>query len=195
MAEQFNFEVFDKRSTPLVKRPEVTVQASGSLSLNRSAYHALGEPKTIELLYERERRIVGFRAVDENAVHAYPIRGFGTGNTFIVSGRAFFAFYNIPFGSPVRREAKMVNGVLIIDLNDPGREATSNRNRKKQRDSEQALVGAEAPIEAMSGVPNTSVDTANESQEGSNPEGLRPALADTPGRSLLPGSATGGSAG
>lgn len=213
MADTFNFEVFDKRATPLIKRPEVTIQSGGALSLNKSAFHALGEPKAIELLYDRAKRVIGFRSVDENAVHAYPIRGFGSGNTYIVSGRAFLAFYEIPMGSPVRREAKMVNGVLIIDLNDPGRDATSNRNRKKRADEKAAAVEDLTAMAAeLRGPANETLDNnastvtvaepVTESQNGAvearlalanRPGGVLP--LDEPGRSLLPGSATGGSTG
>lgn len=132
MSDQFNFEVFDKRTTPLVKRPEVTIQTKGMLSMNASAYHALGTPKAVELLYDRGQRVVGMRPVEPEAPHAYPIRGVKSGSTYMVSGRAFFGYYDISTERPVRREAAIVEGVLIIDLKQPGRDATSNRNRAKR---------------------------------------------------------------
>ncbi len=135
MSYQFNFEVFDKRSTPLVKRPEVTIQTKGMLSLNASAYHVLGSPEAVELLYDRDQQVVGIRPIAPDAPHAYPIRSVGAGATLLVSGRAFFAYYGIATDKPVRRDVKVVNGVLIIDLKDPGRDATSNRNRAKLRDA------------------------------------------------------------
>ena len=36
------------------RRPQVTIQAKGTLSFNASAHHLLGEPKAVELLYDRE---------------------------------------------------------------------------------------------------------------------------------------------
>jgi hypothetical protein len=132
VGEQFNFEVFDKRSTPLVKRPEVTIQTKGMLSMNASAHHALGAPEAVELLYDRDQKVVGIRPVEPEAAHAYPIRGVKGGSTYMVSGRAFLMYYGVPTDRPVRRDAVMVDGVLIIDLKDPGRDATSNRNRAKK---------------------------------------------------------------
>ncbi len=129
MSDEFNFEVFDKRFSTLVKRPEVTIQTKGMLSVNASAYSALGSPEAVELLYDRDQQVVGMRPVAPDAAHAYPIRAVGAGATFIVSGRAFFAYYGIPTDKPVRRDVKITNDVLIIDLKDPGRDATSNRNR------------------------------------------------------------------
>ena len=152
----FNFEVFDKRSTPLVKRPVVTVQTKGMLSMNASAYHAIGTPKAVELLYDREQQVVGIRGVEQEAPHAYPVRGAGTGSTFIVSGRAFFGFYGIPTERPVRRDASVVDDVLIIDLKDPGRDATSNRNRAKANRSQEKLRDNGTNAEGASGVPSGS---------------------------------------
>lgn len=146
--DQFKFEVFDRRSVPLVKRPEVTIQASGSLSMNASAHHALGKPEAVEMLYDREQRVIGIRAVSPEAPNAYPLRAVGKGGSFIVSGRGFVAYFGIPVGGPVRREVRMVDDVLIIDLKDPGRDATSNRSRKKN--SENASDNGSKPVDATS---------------------------------------------
>ncbi len=135
MSDRFNFEVFDKRATSFVKRPEATIQTKGMISLNASAYHALGSPKAVELLYDRDQQVLGMRPVETDAPHAYPIRGVGAGSTYMVSGRAFFGYYGIATDRPVRRDAAIVDGVLILDLKDPGRDATSNRNRAKLRDA------------------------------------------------------------
>lgn len=142
---EFNFEVFDKRATAFVKRPEVTVQSKGVLSINASAHHLLGQPDTVELLYDRARRVVGVRPVAPETAHAYPIRNVGAGRTFVISGRAFFQYYEIATERPIRRDAKMVNGVLVIDLNDPGRDATSNRARAKLKNASGAGPNGTAP--------------------------------------------------
>ena len=130
----FEFEVFDRRATRYVKTPELTIQAAGSISLNAAAFEALGEPEAVEFLYDTKRKIIGLRPVDSSVAHAYPLRGVGkggTGRTYVASPRAFFAYFEIPIGTPVRRDVAVVDGVLIVDLNQPGRLAISNRNRAK----------------------------------------------------------------
>lgn len=104
----------------------------------------------------------------------------------------------------------MVNGVLVVDLNDPGRDATSNKVRKQradQRAGEQAAAVQdlaamakkldEPDSETVATVNDTATDIVNEpapeSQNGA-PHGLL-ALGDRPGSELLPGTATGGSTG
>jgi hypothetical protein len=131
---EFEWETFDRRAGRLVKTPELTIQAGGSISVNAAAYKALGEPEAVEFLFDSKRNVVGLRKVDKATAHAYPLRGVGkggTGQTYVASPRAFFSYYDIPLGIPIRRDVKMVNDVLIVDLNDPGRPAISNRNRAK----------------------------------------------------------------
>ncbi len=124
-----NFETFDKRAVPMTKRPQVTIQAKGTLSFNASSYHVLGKPEAIELLYDREERVIGFRPVDKDSLNAYPMRPVSAGGTYVVAGNAFLKYYDIPFGSPVRYDADYADGILMVDLKKEGRVATSNRNR------------------------------------------------------------------
>ena len=124
-----NFQVFDKRAVPMKKRPQVTIQAKGTLSFNASAHHLLGEPKAVELLYDREERIIGFRPTKPDGLNAYPMRSVSAGGNFVVAGIAFLKYYDIPFGIPIRYEAKFADGVLMVDLKGEGREAVSHRGR------------------------------------------------------------------
>lgn len=150
----YDWKVFDKRTAPLVKRPEVTVQAKGTLSMNASAYHALGEPKAVELLYDPAETVIGIRPVPEDEPHAYPIRPVASGSTYVISGSAFFAWFEIPLVAPRRRDVAVDQGVLIIDLKDPGRDATSNRNRSKMRAASQNGAGNDTGAAALAEVPS-----------------------------------------
>lgn len=123
------WESFDKRAVPMTKRPQVTIQSKGILSCNGSCFEALGRPPAVELLFDREEQLIGIRPSDPESAIAYPMRPVGGGNTFLIAGTAFLNYYKVPFGSPVRYDANMVDGVLTIDLKQPGRDATSNRTR------------------------------------------------------------------
>jgi hypothetical protein len=84
------------------------------------------------VLYDRSSNAVGLRSVSPDEAHAYPIRSIGPErSTYVVAARAFFAYYEIPTEEPTRRVVRAEDGVLVIDLNDPGRVAVSNRNRAK----------------------------------------------------------------
>lgn len=132
---EFKFKQFDKSGARLVKTPELTIQGKGTMGLNAAAYNLMGAPEAIEFLYDPDAKVIGLRPVPPDDNHAYPVRPVGGKNsrakTYLVAGTAFLNYYGIPFGEPRRREVKFADGVLIVDLNDPGRSAMSNRNRAK----------------------------------------------------------------
>ena len=65
------FEVFDKRMTPLAKAPSVTIQKRGVISLNKAAHDLIENAETVELLYDRERRVMALRAADDSSTKGF----------------------------------------------------------------------------------------------------------------------------
>jgi hypothetical protein len=125
------FEVFTKRMIPLANQPYVTVQKRGTISMNKSAHALLGDPDAVELLYDADAKVMGFRAVPETVEHAYAIRAMGgkaASTTYMVSGRAFFRYYDIDTDEARRYPAALTDGVLCVDLSQPGTVVTSNRS-------------------------------------------------------------------
>lgn len=127
-----NFETFTKRLAPLVKKPAVTVQKRGTISMNKAAHAALGEPKAVELLYDANDKMVGFRGIDVTESHAYPLRTTPGESSFVLSGRAFTQYYKIPTEVSTRFEAFMDGDVLCVDLKATSQVVTSNRRSKEQ---------------------------------------------------------------
>lgn len=123
------FETFTKSMVPLKRDPHVTIQRRGTMSLNKSAYVALGSPEAVELLYDPAERIVGLRPVDPRADHAYTVRASTTSGsgTFAISAMAFTRFYDIDTTQSRRWPAYLDDGVLCINLNHPATPVTSNR--------------------------------------------------------------------
>jgi hypothetical protein len=105
------------------------------ISLNRAAYHAIGEPSYIEMLYDPDEKIVGVRPVKEKLPHAYPVRvqGRAASHTYLLAGLAFMKYYGILPDVSVRYMAEMYGDVLGVDLKKKGLEVTSNRNRRQLR--------------------------------------------------------------
>lgn len=126
-----NWETFNRRAAPVTKQPLVTIQKRGTMSLNRAAYDALGEPAALELLYDHTERLIGFRPVDPSTTHAYAPRRQGRAANFIVSGSAFTKYFDIETDTARRYPAELVNGVLVVDLKQPGTDATGVRARPK----------------------------------------------------------------
>ena len=138
------FEVFTKRLVPLAGAPYATIQKRGTISLNKAAHHLLGAPKAVELLYDSETSIVGFRAVDPNVEHAYALRAMGgaanraegAGTTYLIAGTAFLKHYGIEIGQARRYPVELQSDILCLDLKKEGTVVTSNREgRSKERAS------------------------------------------------------------
>ncbi len=126
------FERFEKRARPVTKEATVTLQRSGAISFNRVAWEAMGKPEAVELLFDPDTRRVGMQATDESAQYAYTLHGGAKRqqNTYLISGKAFTQYYEIDVSRSIRRIASIDDGMLVISLDDPGIEVTSNRGRR-----------------------------------------------------------------
>jgi hypothetical protein len=114
------FETFT-RQRKTGRQPYVTMQKKGVISLNKAAFDALGQPETVELLYDSEARLVALRKVDSSVEHAYQVRAPVENHaTWLVSGAAFMSYYEIDNSESVRRPARLDDDLLVIDLNHPG---------------------------------------------------------------------------
>ena len=125
------FEVFDKRMTPLAKAPSVTIQKRGVISLNKAAHDLIENAETVELLYDRERRVMALRAADDSSPHAYAVRNGsrrGPGQA-IVSATAFTAHYGIDTTATRRWKPFVEDGMLCVDLSQEGTVITGNRTK------------------------------------------------------------------
>ena len=136
MTDLQGFETFTRQMTPLGKKPYVTVQKRGLLSFNKAAYAALGEPKAVELLYNKAEQVIAIRAVAEDVTHGFPFRSLGgeknktAQTTFLVGATAFMNFYGIPAEVSTRREVKVENEVIFLDLKTEGVVVALNRRTK-----------------------------------------------------------------
>jgi hypothetical protein len=127
------FEVFDKRLAPLTKAPVVTIQKRGVISLNRAAYALIGEAATVELLYDRDERVIGIRPVADDVPHGYPVRPQSTTKTtgpLLIAGTAFTQFYGVDTATTRRWTPTMLDNILCIDLKQPGTPIVGNRSSK-----------------------------------------------------------------
>ena len=126
------FEVFDKRLAPLTKSPAVTIQKRGIFSINKVAHQMIGGAETVELLYDKEARIIAMRPVEGSPPHAYTMRPQSkreTGQT-ILSATAFTQYYDIDTTVSRRWEPYKDGDMLCIDLK--GKSAVIRGNRTKK---------------------------------------------------------------
>jgi len=112
-----SFEVFDYRT----RRPKdeegpmVSITIGGAFGFNRPAMELLDRAEGVELMFNPRRRRIGFRPATDEVPWAYPLRdNSGSGGT--CSGKAFMDRYGIPYHERRRYSARLVDGVLVVDL-------------------------------------------------------------------------------
>lgn len=127
------FERFDKRQTPIAGSPFVTIQRGGRvMTINRVAHEMVGSPEAVELLFNKENRVIGVRQVSKTEPYAFPLRGQGRKGSqpsnYLVAVQAFTKHYDIDTSAAKRYPAEMQEDILIVDLS-RGVEATGPRDK------------------------------------------------------------------
>jgi hypothetical protein len=149
-----NWEVFKGRGAPVVKDPYVTLQKGGSIALSKPACDLLGGPGAVELLFDRETRMMGVRPASTDERHAYPIRHTPTNpGQYLISGVAFFKFYDLDTAVSRRYTAHLEDGVLCVDLNQPAMEIVGNRSRHAPNGAESRAENGVGQAETPDGLP------------------------------------------
>lgn len=125
------FETFKRQRVPVTREPAVTIQRRGNLSLNPAAYDALDKPEAVELLYDRDANLVALRKTQPGSEFAYIVRALSknSGSTWLISGMAFAAYYDINTEIARRWIGRVEGDLLVLDLNQPGVEVSGNRSR------------------------------------------------------------------
>jgi hypothetical protein len=121
---------FDRRSRPIADEAYVTIQRRGTFSFNQTARTAIGNPEAVELLYDVDERLIGFRPVDPSNPRAYRLRKQGHANNWILGGQAFTKTFRINTDTAKRYLATVDDGVLVVDLKQPGSDATGVRLKR-----------------------------------------------------------------
>jgi hypothetical protein len=140
-----NYEIFTRRSTPTERRLLISIQRNQTLSMNEQAYAALGKPAAVELLFDPAERVMGFRAVDPTAHHAYPVRRNSTGSSYVVAGGAFLKYYDVAEDIRRRYLAEMDGAILAVDLKREPVEIGSGRGMDRQKAEEPAPRNVQDP--------------------------------------------------
>ncbi|NKU66401.1 hypothetical protein GS891_26025 [Rhodococcus hoagii] len=89
------FEVFDKRMSPLAKAPSVTIQKRGIFSINKAAHALIGEPATVELLFDKENDVIALRPSNEAHAYAFRPQSSREHRQVVMSATAFTQYFDI----------------------------------------------------------------------------------------------------
>lgn len=113
------------------KRPLISLQLRGSFQINRAAHELMGSPSKVHLLFNRNKRLIGFKEAKEGEPATYNVRKALNSSTYVVSAQAFTNHYDLKVTETRRYEAKKDGDIVAIDLNVP--EAASSRAAKALR--------------------------------------------------------------
>lgn len=111
--------------------PVVTVHRSGTIVLSERAYDALGQPRTLDILYDETQPMkMGIRGNPEGA---YTPRKVSNGKGWLISGSSFLRFIGHQPTETLRfRPPPVTEGVLEIDLAAPMPKSPRSTKRKKE---------------------------------------------------------------
>lgn len=124
------WEPFDKRSAAASKAPMVSIQRKGPFSLNKAAHELMGSPEAVELFFDREQQLVGFKPTSLTSPRAFPVRPQGkNAGTLMIAGQSFTRHFGIDTSKARRYPVEMRDGVLVLDLRGESVEVTGARSK------------------------------------------------------------------
>lgn len=123
------FEVYDKRSAPSAEVPSVTIQKKGILSLNSAAHEIIDKQVVVELLFDRERRVMALRPAKPSS-RTYKLRKAASGNQMLLSATAFMKVYDVDVALTKRYQPFEEDGMLCLDLSAPTSQGRGTRAAK-----------------------------------------------------------------
>lgn len=135
------FEEFTLRANPaLRKTPRVAIQTRGNMSLNYTAFMALGEPEAIVFFYDKESKVVGLKPVPVETRHAYPVRRQQGSKSFLVGAQSFCKYYGIDVSQTRVFVPQLEDGMLVFELDTgialPTRKRSKGTSTKSEKEDE-----------------------------------------------------------
>lgn len=124
------FEVFDKRHAPMRSAPSVTIQKRGIMSINGAAHALINRAMIVELLYDKERKVMALRAAEPSA-RSYELRDPTPSGQTLLSATAFTQAFDIDTTVSRRYEPFVEDGMLCINVAGPSTVVQSNRTKNR----------------------------------------------------------------
>ena len=119
------FEVYERKSRPAATSPLIGIQAAGSFSFNAASYELIRKHRPdddelwVELLFDGDRKVIGFRAVEPQRVNSYPVRKQPQSNSYLSTGKGFLRYHGVSLGTSRHYDGEeFSNGVVGFVLKD-----------------------------------------------------------------------------
>lgn len=117
------WETFHKSQAPgnlrALKESIVAISKVGHFRISGPALEVLGQPRAVELLYDRECQHIGFKPSSPDNKRSWIVTRPKSARSGIVTANTMLKHYKIPYKDRSRRyPAHLEDGVLVIDLNE-----------------------------------------------------------------------------
>ncbi len=114
----YKLHPFKRKVTRVGRDSVLRIQKSGEIHVTDAALERIGTPEAVELLYDPENNVLGLRPSDAKNRDAFPRRrDKKRPHVHIFAGRSFTQFHGIDTGMARSYPAKVVDGILVADLN------------------------------------------------------------------------------
>jgi hypothetical protein len=112
-------ELFTGRTRRRPDELSVTVQRGGRFVVHDDIAKLMGDPSTVELLFDRVKGQMAIRPATPESVFAYPLRRRRDAAIRLISGRKFMGHYGISHEATRRYKATWNGAMLLVDLTQP----------------------------------------------------------------------------
>jgi len=154
-----NFRLFDEQTQRMGKKPFISLQTRGIMSMNGAAFALLGSPKEVEFFYDEDEQIIGIRRVTADVRHARLVRKQNESDTYVVSAKAFCDAFGIDTSvskrfAPVQYEDNII-GLHLRDgiaIKTPRSTHGSYQAGDDGEDVEREPEAEQRPLPALAGV-------------------------------------------
>lgn len=98
--------------------PAISIGKNATIRINEAAYAALGQPRYIEFLYNKERQVLAIRSLKRPKAHAYTVNE--KAKNKIISCKDLLQYFDIiPVETTRYRTSSHDENTLMVELQNP----------------------------------------------------------------------------
>jgi len=144
-------ELFTGRPRQQPGQLSVTLQRGGRFIVNQAIADLMGNPPTVELLFDRAAQRMAIRPATPDSAFAYPLRHHQRASTRLISGRKFMSHYGINRDTTRRYTAIWDGTMLLVDLKPPleGNEIKTNEQHSSGGAPSAPSISQQEPVDAQ----------------------------------------------
>jgi len=112
-------ELFRGRNRRQPDEFSLTLQRGGRFVVSQTIAALMGDPPTVELLFNPTTQQMAIRAAVPGSAFAYPLRRHQRPSTRLITGNRFTSHYGISHDATRRYKAVWDGAMLLVDLTQP----------------------------------------------------------------------------